>query len=1004
MKNKVITIAVLATALLSIQAVTLSLSGVLDLGMLHNYANQHIPDYVFSEEVHDREITDELATLGRVLFYDKELSLTSKVSCASCHKQEFAFGDTLVASPGFDDKLTERHSTRLVNLNFSHMPEVFWDRRAGHLDSLPVMVLTNSIEMGFSGTDGQPPVDSLMRRLDDINYYETLFEQAYGDKSITTEKVNLALTQFVRSIVSYDSKYDVGRSLVDSNTVDFPNFTELENKGKRLFQSPFGDELIIPMVTGVQGPQGPQGPVGGGGWGGGGVTFETRVHPEWTSKIQGKMGCADCHGIDNFTTRETSLTGNNGIISVIDHPTEIDTTVKRSPSLRDLFNPAGIEVGPYMHDGSLATLEDVMEHYATIGFPEEKTIGLHSSLDVIEPGGSYTGPASGAAGPAGPGGWGGGGSVVITTHTLPPRIDEKGTQALIAFLKTLSGSNIYTDEKWSDPFSENGELTITNDCPQVMGEESVTICAGEVYKGHHTTGTFEIRERQLNGCDSVTMLHLTVNESPEISITTDVCDGETFMGYDESHDLAELKWDDDTRRNLYTIATTTMLPSNTGCDTIVHLDLKFLTKISAYNSYTICDGANVDGHYTEGLHVDTLASIKSGCDSINSINLNIIEAPTFNESHLICEGESVYGHSVTGVHKDTLIAASGCYTFRYVDLTVQTSPSTQRTEVICEGETVEGYTQTGTYSDVYVAANGCDSTRILDLTVNPKTYSLHEVDICEGESFLGYSAEGYYEDIFVNADGCDSTRQIALTILDHSESFYTEAICEGESVEGYTIAGTYIDVFQNAVGCDSTRHLAVEILKHSESMDVVAICAGEEYWGHSEAGLHVDMLTNVAGCDSSRYLELAVLDHSESYEEIHLCPGEDFEGYVEGDHTEVLVNAVGCDSLRYISIVNIPVNDAVCTPNHDDNPRRMSESDYLSTYPNPVEDIFTLRITKPERLGAKLRIYDMTNSLLLQETITQETTTFDFSNYSSGLYLIYLEDGKNLFMEKVLKI
>ena len=75
MKNKVIALVILATTLLSIQAVTLVLTGVLDLGVLYNYADPVVPDYVFSEEVHEGEILDEIATLGRVLFYDKQLSI-----------------------------------------------------------------------------------------------------------------------------------------------------------------------------------------------------------------------------------------------------------------------------------------------------------------------------------------------------------------------------------------------------------------------------------------------------------------------------------------------------------------------------------------------------------------------------------------------------------------------------------------------------------------------------------------------------------------------------------------------------------------------------------------------------------------------------------------------------------------------------------------------------------------------------------------------------------------
>lgn len=104
MKRKFTVFLILVAILISIQAIPFFISKTLDLGFLHNYEEPQIPSYVFNEEVHTDEISDEISTLGRVLFYDNHLSLNETISCASCHKQEFAFGDTLVASPGFDKK------------------------------------------------------------------------------------------------------------------------------------------------------------------------------------------------------------------------------------------------------------------------------------------------------------------------------------------------------------------------------------------------------------------------------------------------------------------------------------------------------------------------------------------------------------------------------------------------------------------------------------------------------------------------------------------------------------------------------------------------------------------------------------------------------------------------------------------------------------------------------------------------------------------------------------
>lgn len=974
MRKKVLALAVFGTALISIQAVILSLTPRIDLNNLFNYANPDVPHYIFSEEVHDREIVDEVATLGRVLFYDKQLSLNSSISCASCHKQEFAFGDTLVASPGFDEVLTERHSPRLVNLNFSHLPEVFWDMRAGHLDSLPLMVLSNSIEMGFSGEGGQPAVDSLVRRLEDVDYYETLFDLAYGSEEITRERVNLALTQFVRSIVSYDSKYDMGRTMVDSNTMDFPNFSALENKGKRLFLSDFGKELTIPIFSGpVGGPQGPVGPT------------HLELHPQWATHLKDRMGCADCHGIDNFTVRKTSLTGNNGIIGVIGHPLEQDTFVKRSPSLRDLFNPQGLEIGPYMHEGSLITLDEVLDHYAEIGYPGKKNIGLHPNLDVSAPNGTYQGPSSGSSGPQGPAGPSG--NVV---RFLLPRIDSTGKESLIAFMKTLSGSRIYTDEKWSDPFGEAGDLTLSTECGALPERTvSVEICQGETYDGYFTTGTHRRRVSNDNGCDSILITELVVQALETVVKDTLLCYDADYEGFTSDEQIVKL----------------VDVPGS--CSRIEVTNVRFQSRpgFDWVNLRERCVEDLEPDHESWFTYTDTIASLLTGCDSLyESYNALPIIIPQTLVVETLCEGEEYLGENATGIYEKHYVATSGCDSLVILDLQVLDSPVTHYSEVICEGNNIDGYTTTGSYEDVYRARNGCDSTRHLELLVHPITYSEHIAEICDGETHMGHSRSGYYEDIFVNSNGCDSVRQLDLTVLEHSESDIRIALCEGDSYDGYTRAGSYVDIFSNAAGCDSVRQLELTVLEHSASYDEAAICQGESLWGHDTPGLHTDMLINAMGCDSTRQLDLVILEHSESYEEIHLCPGEDFEGYASGHHEEYHTNAVGCDSIRYIDIVNIPKEDAVCVLSFDSEARLMSESDYLTAYPNPVVDVFRLRVAKPERLSAEMRIYDASQRLVWQQEVVSEVTEVDFSAFASGLYLVYLKDGQNLFLEKILKI
>jgi cytochrome c peroxidase len=365
--------------IISIFSFFLLAAGTIDLNSLFNYGNQPIPAYINEDNTPaDNGITNEAATLGRVLFYDTNLSLTNTVSCASCHKQEFAFGDNVIQSVGHDGGLTGRHSTRLSSARFGEEENFFWDERANSLEEQTTMPIQDHIEMGFSGDDGDPDIDSLISRLDDIYYYDELFNLAFGNQTITEEKMQDALAQFIRSMQSFDSKYDVGRSLVGNNNANFPNFTTEENNGKALYM---GNNLA---------------------------------------------GCNRCHRAPEFDIDPNS--NNNGVIGVAGSPVSLDLTNERSPSLRDIVNASGVENGPYMHDGSLATLADVINHYDDI-----PNIPINNNLDIRLQGG--------------------GGNLNLT--------DTEKDQ-LLAFLKTLGGSNLYTDERWSNPFDADGNLEILN--------------------------------------------------------------------------------------------------------------------------------------------------------------------------------------------------------------------------------------------------------------------------------------------------------------------------------------------------------------------------------------------------------------------------------------------------------------------------------------------------------------------------------------------------------------
>ena len=142
-------------------------TGKIDLNNLSNYANQTKPAYITKDNTAGNPITDKGATLGRVLFYDKNLSSNNTISCASCHIQANAFGDDTDASDGVNGTTT-RHAMRLVNSRFSNERKFFWDERAATLELQSSEPIKNHIEMGFSGTSGDGSITTLISKLQGI--------------------------------------------------------------------------------------------------------------------------------------------------------------------------------------------------------------------------------------------------------------------------------------------------------------------------------------------------------------------------------------------------------------------------------------------------------------------------------------------------------------------------------------------------------------------------------------------------------------------------------------------------------------------------------------------------------------------------------------------------------------------------------------------------------------------------------------------------------------------
>jgi cytochrome c peroxidase len=334
----------------------------------------------------DNPTTDAGATLGRVLFYDRRLSVNGTIACAGCHQQSHGFSDSRAKSLGFDGRETARHSMPVLDTRFYRRGKFFWDERAASLEEQVLAPIQNEVEMGMK-------LDALESRLAKTDYYAPLFEAAFGDDTVTSARIARALAQFLRSMVSYQSRWDAAMAQVNSIEGDLPGFSASENRGKQIF---FGQHDTT--TRGLCGTCHM-------------MQNELAFIPQGAPKPP----------VPNAAIFYMGAPANNGLIDDADQGIGAITGLAtdegkfKSPSLRNVaLRP------PYMHDGRLATLAEVVEHY-------NSGIAAHPNLDPA----LRQGPPNGAP--------------------MKLGLSEGDKAALVAFLGTLTDEALATDARLADP-------------------------------------------------------------------------------------------------------------------------------------------------------------------------------------------------------------------------------------------------------------------------------------------------------------------------------------------------------------------------------------------------------------------------------------------------------------------------------------------------------------------------------------------------------------------------
>jgi len=267
----------------------------------------------------DNPYSKEKVELGRLLYFDPRLSADGSISCASCHHPKFSFTDGSPVSTGIKGQKGGRSAPTVFNRAYSLAQ--FWDGRAATLEDQAKGPMANPIEMGNTH-------DALVSKVAGIPGYKVLFQKAFGTGDITIDHVAKAIATYERTVLSGNSPYDRYRA------------------GKKTAMTP------------------------------------AQIHGY--DVFVNKAKCDQCHEGINFTTNAYHNLGvgmdkpnpDEGRFVVTKNPA--DWGAFKTPTLREVANTA-----PYMHDGSLKTLRDVVDYYDKGGIPnknlDEKIKPLHLS-------------------------------------------------------------------------------------------------------------------------------------------------------------------------------------------------------------------------------------------------------------------------------------------------------------------------------------------------------------------------------------------------------------------------------------------------------------------------------------------------------------------------------------------------------------------------------------------------------------------------------------------------
>ena len=491
-----------------------------------------------------------------------------------------------------------------------------------------------------------------------------------------------------------------------------------------------------------------------------------------------------------------------------------------------------------------------------------------------------------------------------------------------------------------------------------------TLCLGDIYQEDGfefiatEAGEFTLTQnlQTVFGCDSTVTLFVTVNPTSQVTLTDVTCHNEpyTLNGFNEVYDTPSEYTLTNSDLNIY------------GCDSLTILNLTVYPIYETDVFDTICFNGEYDFHgetlNETGVYHTTLGTV-NGCDSLINLHLYVRPEKRREITADICEGADYneYDFEIAEAtesqdYEHTVADMNGCDSTTVLHLNVHPHVTTDLTATLCKGES---YNANGfqfiaanvgdtTLTQVLATSFGCDSTVNLHITVNPTHHVVLNDQVCAGTAYTAngfdttfaqagsYTLHNYDQNVF----GCDSVTELSLTVRPVYNQNITKMICENGSFnfggDILTAAGTYTKTFTSVYGCDSTVTLTLTVGTESRDTITADVCAGGSY---TQNGFNIQNATTTQyyelqgtdenGCPSTTVLHLIVHELNTTELNATLCLGEYYrlngfnvQASKVGDttHTRIVPTMYGCDSTVVLHLTvnptsTVALTDEICAGN-----------------------------------------------------------------------------------------